>query len=262
MQTERLAARLTTRWLGRAYEWREQCSSTNDVAAERARSGAPTGLVVAAETQSAGRGRLGRTWHAPAGENLTFSCLLRPARAASEIPPLTLVVGAAVADALLALGLRPRLKWPNDVQLEDAAGTRRKLAGVLTETVTAGDRVEHVVVGIGVNVNTTVFPPELDDHAVSLRLALGRTFDRSDVLADVLAALEPRLEDFDRRGAAAAVEAFAAHARLPDRCRVSTPGRPGAVLEGTAIGLAPDGALLLRDDAEHIHRVVSGEIQP
>jgi BirA family biotin operon repressor/biotin-[acetyl-CoA-carboxylase] ligase len=253
-------ARLATRWLGRAYEWRETCTSTNDVVAERARAGAPTGLVVAAETQTAGRGRLGRSWHAPAGENLTFSCLLRPQRPASEIPPLTLLVGAAVADALAPLGLEPRLKWPNDVQLVDGAGGRRKLAGILTETSTAGERVEHVVVGIGVNVNTTSFPPELEDRATSLRQALGRTLDRARVLADVLAALEPRLDDFDRRGAAAAVEAFAAHARLPDRCRVNLPGRPDDVLEGIALGVDPDGALLLKDDDQRVHRVVSGEL--
>ena len=82
------------------------------------------------------------------------------------------------------------------------------------------------------------------------------------MLADILGALEPRLEDFDRRGAIAAVEAFGVHARLPDRCRVSAPGQSGGVLEGVAIGLDPDGALLLRDDALHVHRIVSGEIQP
>ena len=260
MAMDSIASRLATRWLGRAYEWRERCASTNDVAAERARAGAPAGLVVAAETQTAGRGRLGRTWHAPAGENLTFSCLLRPARAASEIPPLTLLVGAAVAEALAPLGVEPRLKWPNDVELVDATGVRRKLAGILTETATAGERVEHVIVGIGLNVNTTTFPDDLKHRATSLRLALGRTLERAELLADILAALEPRVEDFDRRGAAAAVEAFAAHARLPDRCRVSAPGQPNRVLEGIALGVDPDGALLLRDDDQRVHRVVSGEL--
>jgi BirA family biotin operon repressor/biotin-[acetyl-CoA-carboxylase] ligase len=147
------------------------------------------------------------------------------------------------------------------VKLVTADGGRRKLAGILTETATAGERVEHVVVGIGVNVNTTRFPPELEGRATSLRLALGREFDRADVLADILAALEPRLEDFDRRGPVAAVEAFASHARLPDRCRVTTPGRPDDVLEGIAMGVDVDGALLLRDDAQRVHRIVSGEIQ-
>src|SRR5450755_282445 len=105
----RVAERLTTRWLGRAYEWHDACASTNDLAAARAKAGAAEGLVVATDTQSAGRGRLGRAWHSPAGESLYVSLLLRPTRPAMEIPPLTLLAGAAVARALVALGLAPRL---------------------------------------------------------------------------------------------------------------------------------------------------------
>ena len=100
MDEVELAARLRTRWLGRVYEWHAACASTNDLAAERARAGAPAGLVIAADEQSAGRGRLGRAWHSPAGENLYVSILLRPARPPPEIPPLTLLAGAAVARAL------------------------------------------------------------------------------------------------------------------------------------------------------------------
>jgi BirA family biotin operon repressor/biotin-[acetyl-CoA-carboxylase] ligase len=259
---ERLGARLETRWLGRAYEWMAACGSTNDVAAARGRAGAPAGLVIAADTQTAGRGRLGRSWHSPAGENLYLSVLLRPSRPAAEIPPLTLLVGGAIADALAALGLAPRLKWPNDVQLVGADGARRKLAGILTEMASAGDRVEQVVVGVGLNVNGTAFPAELAARATSLRLALGRPVDRAPLLAALLGTLEPRLDDFDRRGAAAAVEAFAAHGALPERCRVATPGRPNEMLEGVAVGVDPDGALRLRDDAGTIHRVISGELSP
>src|SRR5215471_2977309 len=94
---ERVSAILRTRWLGRAYEWRTVCASTNDLAAERGRSGAAEGLVVAADAQSGGRGRQGRAWHSPAGENIHLSILLRPGRRAAEIPPLTLLAGAAVA---------------------------------------------------------------------------------------------------------------------------------------------------------------------
>jgi BirA family biotin operon repressor/biotin-[acetyl-CoA-carboxylase] ligase len=257
---ERLAARLATRWLGRAYEWRDSCSSTSDVAAARAREGSPTGLVIAAETQTAGRGRLGRTWHSRAGESLTFSIVLRSARSAAEIPPITLLVGAAVAEAVSALGLRPRLKWPNDVQLLDEAGRRRKLAGILTEMASAGERTEHVIVGVGLNVNALEFPTEIADNATSLRRALGRSVDRAEMLAGVLGALEPRLEDFEARGAAAAVDAFAAFAPLPELCRVGLPGRPGEVIEGTALGVDPDGALRVQDAAGRVHRIVSGEL--
>jgi BirA family biotin operon repressor/biotin-[acetyl-CoA-carboxylase] ligase len=150
----------------------------------------------------------------------------------------------------------PRLKWPNDVQLVDGAGRRRKLAGVLTEMVSAGERVEHVVVGVGINVNTTAFPDELAERATSLRVALSQPqpIDRTRVLAAVLNAFEPLYDEFERRGPAVAVEAFSAWAALPERCRIDDR------LQGVALGVDPDGALRLRDDAGQIHRVISGEV--
>lgn len=259
---ERLSRALTTRWLGRTYEWLDRCESTSNAAAARARQGAPAGLVVAADAQTAGRGRLGRTWHSPPGENLYFSIVLRPKRGPHEIPVLTLLVGGAVAKVLSARGARVRLKWPNDVLLVDDRGQRRKVAGILTEMATAGDRVEHVVVGVGLNANGESFPPELADRATSLRRALDEPVDRTRLIADLLAALEPHFDDFDSRGAPAAVEAFSTFAGLPDRCRVAVPGQPGEALEGTALGIDPDGALRVRDDAGQIHRVISGELLP
>jgi BirA family biotin operon repressor/biotin-[acetyl-CoA-carboxylase] ligase len=253
---DRVADALSTRWLGRSYEWHEVCGSTSDLAAARARAGAPAGLVVAADAQTGGRGRLGRSWHSPAGENLYLSLLLRPARPAAEIPPLTLLAGAAVARALAPLGVSPRLKWPNDVQLVDGADRRRKLAGVLTEMASAGERVEHVVVGVGINVNATEFPAELADRATSLRAALGRPVDRARVLCAVLDAFEPLYDEFEREGPAAAVAAWGAFAALPERCRVDDR------LQGVALGVDPDGALRLRDDAGRIHRIISGEVHP
>ena len=253
---DRVASVLSTRWLGRTFEWQAVCASTSDLAADRARAGARAGLVIAADAQTGGRGRLGRVWHSPAGENLYVSLLLRPRRTAAEIPPLTLLAGAAVAQAVAPLGVSPRLKWPNDVQLVDAAGRRRKLAGVLTEMVSAGARVEHVVVGIGINANATVFPAELADRATSLRLATGQPIDRARLLAGLLAAFEALYDDFEQRGPAAAVAAFTEYAAFPDRCRVDDR------LEGVALGVDPDGALRLRDDAGQIHRVISGEVQP
>jgi BirA family transcriptional regulator, biotin operon repressor / biotin---[acetyl-CoA-carboxylase] ligase len=122
--------------------------------------------------------------------------------------------------------------------------------------VSAGARVDHVVVGIGVNANTTAFPAELAERATSLRAALGRPVDRAQLLAAVLNAFELLYDEFERRGPAAAVAAFSDYAALPERCRVDDR------LEGVALGVDPDGALRLRDDAGRIHRVISGEVQP
>ncbi|MFL5305241.1 MAG: biotin--[acetyl-CoA-carboxylase] ligase [Polyangia bacterium] len=259
---ERLSAVLTTRWLGRAYEWWPECASTNDLAGERARAGAPRGLVIAADAQTAGRGRLGRTWHSPPGANLYVSILLRPSRPPPEIPPLTLLAGGALASALAGLGFAPRLKWPNDVELVDDSTRRRKVAGILTEMSSAGERAHHVVVGVGLNVNGVDFPPEIADRATSLRRAAGgEPLDRAAVLGAFLNHLEPLLDEYDRRGPPVAIAAFEAHAALPAACRVTAPGRPNERLEGVAVGVDPDGALRLRDDTGHIHRVLSGEIQ-
>jgi BirA family biotin operon repressor/biotin-[acetyl-CoA-carboxylase] ligase len=276
---------LSTRWLGRAYDWHAACASTNDLVAARGREGAPEGLVVAADAQTGGRGRLGRSWHSPAGENLYFSILLRPERPPPEIPPLTLLAGAAVAVAVAGLGAAPRLKWPNDVLLANHSGTLEgrpnppattplgkaelrqreagvapKVAGILTEMSSEGERVGQVVVGVGLNVNALDFPPELAARATSLRRALGRQLDRAEVLAAVLAAFEPLYDSFRAEGPPAAVDAWQRFAALGERWRV----RSGAAapLEGVALGVDPDGALRLRDDAGQIHRVLSGEIAP
>ncbi|MES1206516.1 MAG: biotin--[acetyl-CoA-carboxylase] ligase [Pseudomonadota bacterium] len=261
---EGLSAILTTRWLGRAYEWWEACGSTNDLAGERARGGAFAGLVIAADTQTAGRGRLGRTWHSPPGANLYVSIVLRPSRPPPEIPPLTLLAGGALASALGSLGFAPRLKWPNDVELveKSEAGRRRKVAGILTEMSTAGEHALHVIIGVGLNVNGVDFPPEIAERATSLRRAAGGLpVDRTAVLGAFLNHLEPLLDEYERRGPAVAIAAFEAHAALPAPCRVTAPGRPNERLEGVAVGVDRDGALRLRDDTGHIHRVLSGEIQ-
>ena len=183
-------------------------------------------------------------------------CCCGPRRTAAEIPPLTLLAGAAVARAVALLGVSPRLKWPNDVQLVDAAGRRRKLAGVLTEMVSAGERVEHVVVGIGINVNATAFPAELADRATSLR----RRPDSQSIARGCSPACWTRSSRCTTSSNGAGRRRRSRRSRnsrrFRDRCRVDDR------LEGVALGVDPDGALRLRDDAGQIHRVISGEVQP
>jgi len=259
----RVARALTTQWLGRPCECLESCGSTNDVAAARGRAGAAEGLVVVTEEQTGGRGRLGRNWHATPGANLTFSVLLRPARPPVEVPPLTLLAGAAVAAAIASFGVEPRLKWPNDVQLVGSSGPAgspsgpKKICGILTEMATEGDRVGHVVVGIGLNVNETALPADLGGRATSLALATGRAFDRVSVLAAVLAGFEDAYDDFRTNGPTAAVRRWAAYGAIGTRARVRVGEHD---LEGVVQGLDPDGALRIAADDGRVHRVVSGEI--
>jgi BirA family biotin operon repressor/biotin-[acetyl-CoA-carboxylase] ligase len=261
---EALGPLLDTSWLGRRHVHLETCESTNDRAAAEGRAGGDEGLIVTTDAQTAGRGRLGRAWHSPPGENLAFSILLRPARPAAEIPPLTLLAGAAVASALRASwAFDARLKWPNDVLVYGAPGARpdqpRKVAGILTEAASLGDRIGHIVVGIGLNVNSGQFPEELVDKATSLRLVRGARLPRAEVLASVLGAFERIYAGFCARGPAAAVAAWNEHADRALRGRVRIGERE---IEGVTDGVSPDGSLRLRADDGTVHRIVSGEIIP
>lgn len=256
LDPERLRARLTTAWLGRRHLHVATCGSTNDRAAAEAKTGAGEGLLVTTDRQTEGRGRQGRVWVAPAGENLTFSLLLRPTRPPPEIPPLTLLAGGAVAEALSTLGFAARVKWPNDVLLRGPTGAR-KVAGILTEATTVGERIGHLVVGIGINVNTTSFPDELADKATSLRLTGGGALDLVEVLARVLLSFETAYENFRVLGPAAAIPLWEAHADPFLRSKARIDGRD---VEGVAVGVLPDGSLQIRDDDDIIHRVVSGEV--
>src|SRR5262249_5814013 len=147
---------LHTRWLGRELVWLPRTGSTNDEALARARAGAPHGLVIVADEQTRGRGRLGRVWHSPPGDNLYLSVLLRRDRPPAWALPLPLIAGVAVSDTLEGFSCGTAIKWPNDVLIDG-----RKVAGILTESSTVGGRLEAIVVGIGVNVNVADLPPEL-----------------------------------------------------------------------------------------------------
>lgn len=252
----RLAGALRTARLGRAPIVLESCASTNDRAAALDREHPGEALLVVADAQTGGRGRQGRAWHSPPGQNLYFSLLLRPAAPAFVVPPLTLLAGAVLAEVVAATGVAPRLKWPNDLLIE-AGGALRKAAGILTEMATERERVRHVVLGIGLNVNGTAFPDELADRATSLALATGRTFDRGALLASFLSAFEPAYDTFLRQGAAPALDRWRRFGLLGQRCRVE---RDGRVLEGIALDVDADGGLRLRDDAGQVHRIVSGVV--
>jgi len=246
--------RLTTAWLGRAWRHAARVGSTNDEAAAWARAGAPAGAVVVADEQDKGRGRLGRRWHSPAGESLYFSVVLRPALPPHRVPPLTLAAGVAVAEALVAFDVVPALKWPNDVLVDG-----KKIAGILTEMSADLDRVHHLVVGIGVNLNARAFPDELTAIATSLALARGgEPVARAEFAAALCARLERAYEAFIADGAAAVAAAWKQHARFFGKRVTVTAGRDR--LEGIAEDLDDDGALRLRLDDGRTTRVVAGEV--
>jgi BirA family biotin operon repressor/biotin-[acetyl-CoA-carboxylase] ligase len=251
-----LLAALPSCRLGRPLVYLPSCASTNDEVAARALAGSEEGLLVVAGVQTAGRGRRGRVWHSPAGDNLTFSMLLRPALPARQATPITLVAGAALATSLAGLGFSPRLKWPNDVLLETADGPR-KVAGILTEMASEADQVRHVVLGVGINVNSKGFPDELAARATSLCLVRGRRVDRGEVVAAFVRAFEPIYEHFVAHGPSAALAEWNRYAMLGQPCSIERDGRN---ILGIAEGVDELGALLIRTATDDVISVHAGEV--
>jgi BirA family transcriptional regulator, biotin operon repressor / biotin---[acetyl-CoA-carboxylase] ligase len=244
------------RWLGNERVDLEICDSTNDEAAALAARGAPHGTVVIARAQRAGRGRLGRVWHSPPGENLYLSCVLRPQCEPVRVPPITLAAGLGVIDAVTAAGASAVLDWPNDVMLGN-----RKLAGILTEMSSRGQRVEHVITGIGVNLTTERFPPHLGEIATSLRLA-GVEVEPGAFVAELLAGLERWFDRFFAGGVPAIAPAWMERAGLRagpagKRVRAAVAGR---VIEGRAAGIDETGRLEIVADDGRAHWIVAGEV--
>lgn len=250
--------------LGAPLSIEDETTSTNDDAKAGAKAGAPHGAVWLAESQRAGRGRQGRAWVSPRGENLLFSVLLRVTCPPARVPPLSLVAGLAVRDAVAkavgdASAERVLVKWPNDVVVRDEDGSLRKLAGILIESSVSGMKVDHVVVGIGINVHTRDFPEELSAIATSIarESSGGVPPDRAEILADVLANLDRDAEHVAHRGLGLV------HARLEkhDALRGHQVESDDGGLGGTAEGIDLEGRLRVRTSAGEIVTVAAGEVR-
>ncbi len=232
----------------------DRVDSTNRIALEMASQGLPGGIVILAEAQEKGKGRLGREWFSPEGMNLYFSLLLRPYQPARDFPLYSLATSVALIEAIQrTTGLAVQIKWPNDVVLED-----KKLAGILLESEVRGDQSPSLVVGVGVNVNIglTDFPPELQKSATSLRIALGRPVDRADLLIELFNQLVEQYRLVDDK--ALLIQAVRQHCQtLGRRVRVQTARQE---FEGWAEDLQEDGALLIRMGDGNQRRILVGDV--
>ena len=241
---------------GAALTSLESCGSTNDEARRWASAGAPDGAVVTALHQTKGRGRAGRAWHSPAGDGLYFSVVVRPKLPPSQAPRLSLVVGLALAEALdelLPAAPRALVKWPNDVFVEG-----KKLAGVLLELSVKDGLCEFLLVGVGLNVNTTHFPEELQQLATSMSLAAQQRFDLSEVLWVVLRHLETSLEALVRGEFAALLTRWRARSYTLQRQVVIT--QPEGSLAGFAVDIDDEGALLVRVASGELLTIIAGDV--
>lgn len=183
---EELKSLMQTQWAGRNIVYYPETDSTNLRIRELGDAGAPHGTLAVADMQTAGRGRRGRTWESPPGSSIYMSILLRPDIIPGAAPMLTLVMACSVAEGISDCeNVDVRIKWPNDV----IAGGK-KLVGILTEMSTQIDYINHVTIGVGINVNMTEFPENIRDTATSLRLETGHEVRRAPLIAAIMKRFE------------------------------------------------------------------------
>ena len=247
------AARSRLRGFGAQVWWHDTVSSTNDLAAAHAERGGEEGCVIGANAQTSGRGRMGRNWTSPAGAGLYISVVLRPRL---DIAPLiTIAAGVAVAEGVeTASGLQPMLKWPNDVYVGP-----RKLAGVLAEAGSAGRGVQHVVLGVGINVLAAAYPPDVAERATSIERELGRPCDRGLVLAEYLVAMGQHYRALEQGRAAAVMSAWRTRAAGSLGQTVEWESS-GSTRRGIAEDIDPRGALLVRTGRDVVS-IIAGEVR-
>jgi len=242
--------------IGRDIRVFEETNSTNDVIEKLARDGVKEGVVVFAEAQSKGRGRLGRRWLSPPRQGLWFSVLLRPALPPQAATQLTVAAATALCRAIRQqTPLQPEIKWPNDILING-----RKVAGVLTEMGAELDHIKHITLGIGLDVNIPAdeFPVELRALATSLRAETGQPANRIDLAAAILRELDVDYARITSGNFEAVADEWEEHCCTLGR-RVTIRLGPRA-LTGQAESLDDDGALLLRTEHGHLERIMGGDV--
>ncbi len=244
------------RVIGRDIQVFKETTSTNDIIEKMARDGLREGFVVFAESQTKGRGRLGRKWISPPGKGLWLSVLLRPALRPQETTQLTIASATALLRSIIQVtGLQPQIKWPNDLLIGD-----RKVAGILTELSAEPDRVHHVTLGIGVDVNMkeSEWPLELRSVATSLRMVAGFEISRVELAAALLENLDRDYARICRGGFGEVADEWEEHCTTLGREVTVQMGH--RTIQGRAESLDDDGALLVRTEHGLLERVIGGDL--
>lgn len=248
---------LQTDFIGRNIHYIESVDSTQKIAHQLANENVPEGTVVIAEEQVSGKGRMDRKWHSPKYTGIWMSLILRPNIPLPKAPQLTLLTAVSVAQALEELtGLHPEIKWPNDILL-----LGKKITGILTELQAEADRINSVIIGIGINVNQQLedFPSELHSIATSLSIEKGEKVSRAALIRAIFKQFEKLYLLYLDEGFSPIKllwESYAVSIGKNLRARTLT-----TVIEGKALGITDDGVLQIQDVNGKIHQVYSADIE-
>ncbi len=256
LQIDKIIKSLRTKEIGKNLIYLESTDSTNRQAALLGKKGNPNGTLVIADKQTAGKGRLSRTWVSPAFANLYFSLLLRPPISPQTASWMSLLGGVATAKNIQGYtGLLPKIKWPNDVLING-----KKVAGILTELHVEGNQIQYLILGIGVNVNMSRFSSPISQTATSLKKEAGQPVCRELFLTGLLQEIENELELFYQKGHQMISSEWKKFSdTLGKKVRVS---QGGQILEGKAIDLDPHGGLILEKKDFTRITVMAGDIAP
>ncbi|MCG2728306.1 MAG: biotin--[acetyl-CoA-carboxylase] ligase [Candidatus Methanoperedenaceae archaeon] len=249
-----IKAGLKTDVIGKAIHYFKETESTNIIAREIA-SSVEEGTVVIAESQTGGRGRLGRKWLSPEG-GIWLSIILKPRIQPLYAPRITLLAGVAVAKTIHSQGLQARIKWPNDVLING-----KKVCGILTEIGAEMDMVDYCVVGIGIdaNVDTESFPEGVRESSTSLKKELGHEINRVEFVQRLLSEFEALYLKFQNEGFPSILEEWRnMSATIGEWVKITTQTR---TVYGEAIGVDNEGALILETGEGQLERIVAGNCE-
>ncbi|MFD1738523.1 biotin--[acetyl-CoA-carboxylase] ligase [Bacillus salitolerans] len=248
---------LTTNYLGRTIHYEETVTSTQKIAHKLAYEGTPEGTIVVAEEQLAGKGRLDRAWHSPKYTGIWMSIILRPTIPPQQAPQLTLLAAVSVAQAIQEVtSIEPEIKWPNDILVRG-----KKTVGILTELQAEADRINSVIIGIGINVNQSNedFPDDLKHKATSLSLEAKKIINRAELIQAILSKLEKRYEEYLRTGFLGIKLMWEAYAISIGK-EITASTLKGKI-SGYAKGITDEGILMLEDKEGLIHYIHSADIE-
>jgi len=254
-EEKELKENLNTKVVGSKFDIHREIESTNQYALEIASRGAEEGTVVLAEWQTRGRGRMSREWVSPPGVGIYMTVILRPGASVRELPKYTLLAGVAVAEAVRETAALPAtIKWPNDVLIDG-----KKFCGILEETFITGSKINYIVIGIGINVNTdpAELPATSRSAPTSLKAEKGAPVDRRKLLQTVLRKLDSGYLDIKAgRGEDIVHKWRGLSTTLGRKVKVELPDGP---LEGQAMDIDSDGGLLISADGE-LKKIMAGDI--